>query len=226
MKTREKTTKQPPKHVLPLRLTEIESSLHHMTALVKELTDKTESLPKVDRNGQSECPFAEDMFVEKEEAIKKTARQINTLRDHIAALNEEITVGRRNLELIQADSSRLRLNETRHGYSQAEESVENRHKKAIYLRKGITDTIPLAEAAIRKAKKKKWPLGEPKKRFRPELSQLGRMTNSGYPTSHRLGASSHPGGSLGQEVNSLMSLGPVNSTHPLPAFSVMGSLQK
>ena len=49
----------------------IEAFLQKAAQCVQELLRAASQLPKIDENGSSECPFAEELYAKKEEAQKK-----------------------------------------------------------------------------------------------------------------------------------------------------------
>ena len=70
MKSRSTSPQGRPDKTRDLSLKNLDSFMHHMNGLLKKLVDKVNVLPRVDDKGGSECPFAEDLYAEKEEIQK------------------------------------------------------------------------------------------------------------------------------------------------------------
>ena len=195
----------------PLNLENVDSDLSYMETLLKELANRAGVLPKADKDGSSECPFAEDLYAAKESAENNVTEQLKKLQGNLGPLNKEISGCKRNLELIQADSNHLHIEEARQNYSYAEGSLEAYYEKAIDLKEQMIVVIARTEEELRKAGEKKWPLGTPKgKSYAPwtasnTAKDLGGQDFYGpAPLSP-----SYMNGSLNKEIDSLMALGPL-----------------
>jgi hypothetical protein len=192
-------------------LERVTSVIKNMKALLENLSQKTSQLPKVDDKGNSECPYAEDLYAEQEEAITKVAEELKRLRRYQEIVDQLVAKHRRNLDLIRTDASSLHLDRAKEQYSSAELSQEHNYRQAVRCQKELLEIISWAENAIALARGKKFPGGKPEKKFRPPsgfASGLSASGSAGYsgPASPA-GASFTP--SLKTEIDSLMSLGPL-----------------
>jgi hypothetical protein len=202
----------------PLDLESIDSDTRQMDALLKKLEQKASVLPKVEKDGYSECPFARDLYSVKEEAEEKVTTHLKKLRRNVAVLKKEIYKCKKNLQLIQSDANHLHLEDTIRNYAIAEGSLERYYTKAVDLKPMLDERIAHAIEMLNKTKGKKWPLGKagkssdtyvpafrwigPSERqapFRPEPSRLPELNRS----------------PLNREIDNLMSLGPL----PGPNFA-------
>ncbi len=193
----------------PLRLDQVASSIDHMETLLEDLSARMSVLPDVDEKGRSECPFAEDLYAKKEEAEEKVARELGQLRRYPGLVNEEMSRCRKNLEQLRSDGGRLNRDETKEHYSFAEGSQEAHYRMADQLYQKLIDLIPRAEEALRLAGTKRFPGIKPQKSVsvsKPPGSD--RFT----PMAPRPVSSQAMGPSLGKEIDSLMSIGPLGKT--------------
>ena len=132
--------KRPNKHD-NLTLREIGSSVGHMSKLLDTLETKTNVLPKVDEKGNSECPFAEDLYVQKEQADEKVAEQLQTLRRLLELLEEELARLQANLGQVRADANSLHLESAIERYLSAERSLEHHIQRNLEQRNKLIELI-------------------------------------------------------------------------------------
>jgi hypothetical protein len=122
-----------------------------------------------------------------------------------------ITGHRKNLEQIRMDANSLHLSKAKKQYSFAELSQEFLYKKALEKKKALEDLFSWAEKVLNLAREKRFPGGEPRKKFRPppefSASMEGRPANN--PTNAGFQARPASGPSFANQINDLMSLGPI-----------------
>ena len=196
---------------IDLSLKSTDSEMKTMVNLLKALSKKTAELPRVDGKGQSECGWAEDLYAENEELIKKVTQNLKKLREHLSVVEKVITGHRKNLEQIRMDANSLHLSKAKKQYSFAELSQEFLYKKALEKKKALKDLFSWAEKVLNLAREKRFPGGEPRKKFRPppefSASMEGRTANN--PTNAGFQARPASGPSFANQINDLMSLGPI-----------------
>jgi hypothetical protein len=190
-----------------LTLDDIYSSMRRMATLLHTLETKTNVLPKVDEKGDSECPFAEDLYAQKEEAAEKVREHLEVLRRLLELLAGEQTRLHANLDRVQADAGSLHLESAKEKYLTAQQGLEHNIKKNQENQNKLLDLISKAEEMLALALTKKWPLGKPEERIRFSSTPSGPV--QGFRSEVASSAASPPGPSLGREVESLLSLGPV-----------------
>lgn len=196
-----------------LEMRDVNSMISHMPKLLEELKSKIDILPNVDKEGRSECPFAEDLYFEKEEVVEKVAAELRKLRKCIPVVDEEISTRRKSLATIRADARSLRLVKAREEYIHAEEGQVFQIKEKTKLRERLIDLISQTEDMLKLAQTKKWPLGEPQEKLRPPALSggpvgLGSIGSLSPPPSTAV----PPGPSLKSELDSLISLGPIGKS--------------
>ena len=59
----------------PFKLEHVDSFIGNMEIFLNKLDDDIRMLPGVDKNGNSECPFAEQLYVQKEESASKVVEE-------------------------------------------------------------------------------------------------------------------------------------------------------
>ena len=196
---------------IDLSLESTDSKIKTVVNLLKALSKKTAELPRVDGKGQSECGWAEDLYAENEELIKKVTQNLKKLREHLSVVEKVITGHRQNLDQIRMDANSLHLSKAKKQYSFAELSQEFLYKKALEKKKALKDIFSWAEKVLNLAHGKRFPGGKPRKKFRPPPEFFRGMagqtannqTNAGF---HAKPASSP---SFSNQINNLMSLGPI-----------------
>ena len=77
--------------------------------LITELEKVASYLPAVEDDGYSECPFAEELYANKEEAQTKLAECLVSLRAMLNAIDQELTRCNGNQARISSDLGRLHL---------------------------------------------------------------------------------------------------------------------
>ena len=141
-------------------------NLPRLLLRAEQLLSKLENslgLPDVDEDGHSECPFAEHIYAEKEEAEEVVTRLLENFHGYLQVIEKRLKECEINLRQIRADSTQLNSAEAREHYSAAEiaEIIEN----SVYMRqkRQVEDIIPRMEKALAEAAKKQYPGKKPEK---------------------------------------------------------------
>ena len=168
---------------------------------VGHLQSLTNSLPVVEEDGSSECPFAEKLFAEKEEAERKVAGHVQKLNRCLVELGRELDRCRGNLQRIEVDQQSLRLTKPINEYSRAALAQRDQCYHAQNDQEAVTIVLSRAEAVLEAARNHKFPGREPRNRSSsaPPLPTPDRVGNARGNTS------------LGGEVKNLISLGPIQT---------------
>jgi hypothetical protein len=181
---------------------QLRDELESISARVERLDRALSSLPYVAPDGGSECPFAEQLFFQKEEQEQTVAHDVDTLRRHLRRLEYEIGRCRGNLEQIQADGGTLKLKEASEHYSQATEVQQRELEAVIDDRDAVLTVLMRAEAVLKVSRTRKFPGREPREQY------PFPAPTPGVPSSGRIQPA--PSG-LGSELGKLLSLGPLAS---------------
>ena len=203
-----------PENEKPLDLKNIESDIRKMDCLLKTLEEKTGVLPKVDKEGNSDCPFARALYSVKEEAEEKITNHLKKLRIDFKALRKEISGCRKNLQLIKSDSNHIHLADTLEGYSKAEGSLETYYKTALDVKASLAERIASARDILDKTKEKKWPLGKARMTDEESVPPLYGTEPLGSQDTFRTRPSYVPEPDLSKEIDGLMDLGPMPAVTP------------
>lgn len=179
----------------------IEQVMGELEPLLEELENYYPMMPNVQQNGTSECPFAEDMYRKKQKLENKVSEKANTLRDMDAELNREVERCRRNLQRISSDAAKINSGATREKYAEGIGRQENEYVQATALKNEVAELLYRADATLAASRKKTFP-----------MPLEDRMPSGGL----QMCASSYPDANsdleLTQEVNDLLSMGPVENT--------------
>ena len=122
-----------------MNLEGLDEFINHMEALLDKLTSKANQLPKVDEKGNSECPFAEELYADKEEALTEVAKESKKIEQYLDRVEQEIKRCRKNLDLIRFDRTNLTLDEARKQYDAAKEAQQRELNKFTHLKKRLND---------------------------------------------------------------------------------------
>ncbi len=142
---------------------DFDSKLHEAMRAVEALGVKDSALPKVDADGWSECPRAEQYYAEKEEIVEKIRRLVLVFYGYMPAIDAEVARIERDYLATGTTRDRLHYEEPRRRLTEAERKSEERRDRVIEQGRQAAAMIKVMENAIAEADKKKWPLGQPKK---------------------------------------------------------------
>jgi len=194
------------------RLEGIESFMRYMEGLLDTLKAKVDMLPKVDGDGNSECPFAESLYAERDELEERVNKALQDASGYMELLDREIARLRGNLRRVQSDGNSLTSAQARNEYGFAAQALKHHIEKSFERRKTLSELIALALKLLGLSSGKRWPLGKPQRGFRPRAIPGGDFTgvsSLGHQSSKplRFGSSAALRDSA---LNSLISLGPLN----------------
>jgi hypothetical protein len=193
-------------------LKDIKTYMEALHESIKDLQAATEILPKVDEKGSSECPIAQTLYAQKEEAEEKVIEKRKKASGYLDLVKQEINRWRQNLTQIMADADDLNLPQAREEYNRARESTSIQIERNVELHQELLDLISMAEEHLQLAQKKKWSLGKPKESF-GQMPVLGGGLNDVGHTEFKSEATVAPivqKPALNTEIDSLISLGPLN----------------
>lgn len=137
--------------------------LHRISRLVDELDMAMTCLPHVEESGGSECPFAEDLYAQKEELEGKVVCEVEKMHSCIAELEHQIQRYKGNLTRIQTDSGKLNLEETQECYSDAMDAQEKQIRQTEQDIDAVSVVLAKAEAVLKVSQKRNYPGGKPQR---------------------------------------------------------------
>jgi len=118
-------------------------------------------LPKVDEEGYSECPFAEQLYAQKQEQQQELQQHLEKLKTDLAQTETDIQKCNSNASIVGSDQGQLHSQDVFERYEQAGDKLKSKlkqlHEKRTHIRLKIKDV----EKLIAKANEKNWPDGEP-----------------------------------------------------------------
>jgi len=185
----------------------IEAELASISKEVSDLEAATSSLPYVNEDGESECPFAENSWAKKEELEEKVSGKVNVLAGYLMGFDAERLRRQKELDRLQEDYKKLNLQETSDHYAEAVLRQKEKIRSLQERKDAVTAVLVRARAVLKASKGRKFPGRKPQQQFSFPLDPSG--TSPSDPLSP--GSHSKPGG-LSNEVTGLMSLGPLGPT--------------
>lgn len=144
-------------------LKDVWRKVNEANKLTQKLESQSKSLPRMDEDGGSDCPFAEELYAKKEEVEEKLAAAVQALESCLPLLDREISRCRSNLAIISSDRQKLNSQEAGNGYSAAEGEVTKQLRKAVGDRKSVVNALKRARTALEIAKSQKFPGRKPQR---------------------------------------------------------------
>ena len=138
-------------------ISRISSTVQHAEGRVNKLIQTIMLLPKIDKEGSSECPFAEELYAKKEEEKKVVLGELNNLISCQKHVTEAIGQCNKNRSVIETGQQGLHGDKAKGKYSEAEQQLDAENRRLHQLRRQIDQVIEAARNALRLADLKKWP---------------------------------------------------------------------
>lgn len=140
-----------------ITMDEVESFLQHVASCIEALRNAVSFLPKVDEQGNSDCPFAKELYEKKEKAQEEVAACIDRLHEYEKWTDDQIKRCLNNLTVISANAERLNSDLPRRDFTEAEAEAAALYKRLARLRLKIKKAIKKCRQAIKEASQKKYP---------------------------------------------------------------------
>jgi len=165
-----------------------EAAIAATPRVVENLLRTTRRLPKVEANGESDCPFAEKLYLEKQEAERSVIQHQSTLQECLGDVEQQVARCGNNLVVISAGQTALHQDELKREFTHAEASQATEYHHFVSLREQLQQAIASVEQALAESLPQQYPGGA-----RPEW----------------WGLTGPRGVTSGDEVEHLLALGPV-----------------
>jgi hypothetical protein len=194
-----------------LRVEDVSSFMNYLAGLLETLAAKINVLPMIDEEGNSECPFAEDLYEAKEDAEQKVTEELDKASHYISLLGQEIARLRGNHARISADAGSLNSAEAKERYLYAKRGLEQHIEKNLKQRDELMDLISKAERLLGLARSKKFPVKVHRKKSHvPPARGAGTIGSKATDMQEKSPpAPPSPRPPTTTEVDSLISLGPI-----------------
>lgn len=182
------------------------AELRHSLWIISQRLDQLKramSLPYVENDGSSECPDAETLYAEKEQLEAQVTADVEVLKGHRVELKKEIQRSEKNLQQLEADQGKLNRLEPSQCYAEAIKAQQQQLRRLIQDRDAVYIVLAEAEAVLKVSRTRKFPGRVPQKKF---------GFPSTTPSSSQSPSSQSPTGGLGNELNELLSLGPLEQS--------------
>jgi len=128
-----------------LHVKDLKSAMAALEGDLEHLQQKYKVLPKVEEDGSSECPFAEDLYAAKEEAVEKVNDRLQEVRGYLPVIEREIARCSKNLNTISSDQQKLHDENAKEKYQNALHAKQHQYGKAVDQRKALLEMIKRAE---------------------------------------------------------------------------------
>jgi hypothetical protein len=148
----------------PITIKQIEDTVAQAVSDAQQLQRSTGSLPRVDQNGNSECPFAEQLYAKHEELRKKVQQRLAELHECLLAIDEQITGYGHDLAVVSSQKDRLNRDRPRAHFSEAEANLAGLYKRCLQVRDRIEQAILFLDEVLQQAATKRLPGRMPRDR--------------------------------------------------------------
>lgn len=186
-----------------ITVAEVESFLTTAQGCIQELLMAARQLPNVDGDGNSECPFAEQLYAKKEEAQRKAQCYLEKLGEYQSWLEEQIGRCQANISTVSSGKSALSTDGPRDRLSDAEEKLSAFSKKLGKLFKKSEKVFRQMQSAIKEASQKQFPGRIPRKN--PQFTPP-----SNYP-SKPMGSLNPQDSEVDDELKEIIAMGPLET---------------
>ena len=126
----------------------------------KRLGRALEVLPRVDEDGHSECPFAEQLYRQKEEAAHEARAATAPVKHALQVVQKEHTRCRRALVAMDSASNRLRQVVTRVRLHEDAQREADHLKRLLEQRSGLESILNTLVALLHESANRKFPGSE------------------------------------------------------------------
>jgi len=141
----------------PKTIKEIESIIGCAVLDAQKLQQSSGSLPNVDQEGDSECPFAEQLYAKHEELRKKVQRHLAKLHECLAVVDDQIREYGHDLAVVSAHKDRLNRDRPRDHFSEAEAELASLYKRCLQVRVRVEEAIRFVDEVLQQAATKRFP---------------------------------------------------------------------
>ena len=142
----------------------IEQSIETVIGKAEALRSAVSSLPEVDKEGQSDCDFAEELYAKKEELQEQVRAGLQELAEHLRDVTQEMQKIKGDLAVVSAHQDQLNGDRAREHFSEAEVHLAALYKRYRKLRDRLEEVIEVVREVLEEAASKRWPLGKPRTR--------------------------------------------------------------
>jgi hypothetical protein len=115
---------------------------------IKQLDAAIRMLPRIDRNGESECPFAAQLYVQKEQKAAKVGDELTAMRHLLEMIDEEIMRCHKNLRVVSQGSAKIHSKETGQKVSYVFAELKRQLSCAQEMSKQAKDSIEEMERVL------------------------------------------------------------------------------
>jgi len=143
-----------------LDLKAVEEYLGRAEQKAEELWQALDSLPEVDEEGGSDCPFAKELYEKKEALQQEVETALHTLKEYSEEVQKEIVRVKGNMVVISSREDQLHGDRAREHFSEAEVKLAAQYKRLLRLRDRIQEVIEKIEDVIRAARSRVFPGGQ------------------------------------------------------------------
>lgn len=167
-------------------LVEAQRLLEQAFASAAELRRDCDRLPTVTPEGSSDCPFAEDVYYQKEETARFVRNDLEELKRYERDAAGLASLCWKKLDDLAQERARLNSEAPAGHVLEAEASLQNEVQQHHSMRKDLKEAILEVEATLREAEARRFPGREPRgpygavvRREKPKARPLEELRSEG-----------------------------------------------
>lgn len=115
-------------------IAEAESAIVKVKKLYENLKNAISHLPSVDKNGYSECPFAEELYKKKQQAAESLSFQMRKLDKYLKWVEDQILKCTNNLIIVSANADKLNGDWPKKDFTDTEVRLAGIYKRLVKLK--------------------------------------------------------------------------------------------
>ena len=185
---------------------ELRQELSHASELTHQLDCSHSGLPHLTQ-ASFIWPETEDQYAMKEELEEELSCEVNKLIRYMPVLESRIRRYRQNLGRIEAGSTKLNREEPFEHFAEAQEAQRKQYLEAVHDKDSASIVLAEAQAVLNVSRKKTFPGGQPVRQFPFPGAKPGDV-----PRGPQASCPPTPADTLGEDVDGLISLGPLGRT--------------
>ncbi|MFC1734763.1 hypothetical protein ACFL1X_01505 [Candidatus Hydrogenedentota bacterium] len=181
--------------------------------LMEKVLLATKTLPKVDENGHSECPSAENLYAQKEEMEEKLRSMLRTHSGLTSVIDKELSRMKEDMGTIYTKRNALRTRPPKDKYDEAGYESLQAYDKVVKQKKRLLSLLRKMQSVIDEVSKVKFPGKKPQRSFavalgtraNPARADAGQFMKGASVTPPTVSSRS----SLRGGMSSLLAMGPL-----------------
>ena len=151
-------------HRSPARysLAEARAVIRRSMTAAAELRRDADILPRINPDGSSDCPFAEELYYRKEKTVQFVRDDLREMRGFLESSVNHIGIAQNKIHELAYEREQLNGEKAQDRFAEAELKLAAEMRRHQEIRRDLMDAIAEVEATLREAGSKQFPGGSPR----------------------------------------------------------------